>query len=73
MVDSLTTYMNKEYHKENFVRFAERANKLGLVSIEKSIKLAQIEIDKNIYWRNNLYYELRNNLDRAVIDLRLTY
>lgn len=64
--------MNKDYHKENFIRFAEKANKLGLVSIEKSIKLAQIEIDKNIFWRNHLYEELRDNLDKAVTDLRLT-
>lgn len=65
--------MNKDYHKENFIRFAEKVNKLGLVSIEKSIKLAQIEIEKNIYWRNNLYSDLRKNLDLAVSDLRLTY
>lgn len=73
MIDAVTTFMNKDYHKENFIRFAEKANKLGLVSIEKSIKLAEIEIDKNIYWRNNLYSKLKDNLDKAVVDLRLTY
>lgn len=72
MVDSLTTFMNKEYHKEQFVRFAEKANKLGLVAIEKSIKLAEIEIDKNIYWRDHLYEKLKDILDKAIIDLRLT-
>lgn len=71
MVDAVTTFMNKDYHKENFQRFAEKANKLGLVAIEKSIKLAEIEIDKNIYWRNNIYDQLKATLDKAVIDLRL--
>lgn len=72
MIDSLTTFMNKEYHKEQFIRFAEKANKLGLVAIEKSIKLAEIEIDKNIYWRDHLYEKLKDILDKAIIDLRLT-
>lgn len=64
--------MNKDYHKEQFTRFADKANKLGLVAIEKSIKLAEVEIDKNIYWRNNLYSKLQDILDKAIIDLRLT-
>lgn len=64
--------MNKDYHKEQFMRFAEKANKLGLVAIEKSIRLAEIEIDKNIYWRNNLYSKLKTTLDQAIKDLRLT-
>lgn len=72
MIDSVTTYMNKDYHKEQFIRFAEKANKLGLVAIEKSIKLAEIEIDKNIFWRDNLYPQLNANLDQAIRDLRLT-
>lgn len=63
--------MNKVYHKEQFNRFAERANKLGLVAIEKSIKLAEIEIDKNIFWRDNLYNKLKTTLDMAIKDLRL--
>ncbi|XP_070493928.1 aminopeptidase N isoform X2 [Chironomus tepperi] len=71
MVDAVTIFMNKDYHKENFQRFAEKANKLGLVAIEKSIKLAEIEIDKNIYWRNNIYNQLKDTLDKAVADLRL--
>lgn len=72
MVDSVTTFMNKDYHKEQFIRFADRANKLGLVAIEKSIKLAEIEIDKNIFWRDNLYGKLKDILDKAIVDLRLT-
>lgn len=72
MIDSVTTFMNKEYHKEQFIRFAEKANKLGLVAIEKSIRLAEIEIDKNIYWRDHLYDKLKDMLEKAVTDLRLT-
>lgn len=72
MVDSVTTFMNKEYHKDQFVRFAEKTNKLGLLAIEKSIKLAEIEIDKNIFWRDNLYGKLSSILEKAVQDLRLT-
>lgn len=72
MVDSVTTFMNKDYHKDQFGRFQEKVNKLGLVAIEKSIKLAEIEIDKNIFWRDNLYNKLKNNLDMAIVDLRLT-
>lgn len=71
MVDSVTTFMNKVYHKEQFARFAERTNKLGLVAIEKSIRLAEIEIDKNIFWRDNLYNKLKTTLDMAIKDLRL--
>lgn len=63
--------MNKVYHKEQFTRFAERTNKLGLVAIEKSIRLAEIEIDKNIFWRDNLYNKLKTVLDMAIKDLRL--
>jgi hypothetical protein len=72
MIDSVTTFMNKEYHKEQFIRFSEKANKLGLVAIEKSIKLAEIEIEKNIFWRDNLYTKLKDILEKAIVDLRLT-
>lgn len=64
--------MNKEYHKEQFIRFAEKANKLGLVAIEKSIKLAENEIDKNVFWRDNLYTKLKDILEKAIVDMRLT-
>lgn len=72
MVESVTTYMNKVYHKEQFERFAEKANKLGLVAIEKSIKLAEIEIDKNIFWRDHQYEKLKDILDKAIEQLKLT-
>jgi len=71
MIDASTTFMNKVYHKEQFERFAEKTNKLGLVAIEKSIKLAEIEIHKNIYWREHLYGKLKEYLDQAIQQLRL--
>lgn len=71
MIDALTTNMNKEYHKDQFKRFAERARKLGLVAIEKSIKLAEIEIDKNIYWRNTCYGKFKALLEQLIKDLNL--
>ena len=71
MVDAVTTFMNREYHKQQFIRFAEKTNKLGLVAIEKSIKLAEIEIEKNIFWRDNIYPKLKDFVEKAVVDLRL--
>ena len=71
MVDSLTTFMNKDYHKEQFERFAQKANKLGLVGVEKSIKLAEIEVDKNIFWRSRSYNKLKEFLDKLIEDLNI--
>ena len=69
MIDSVTTFMNKDYHKEQFKKFAEKANKLGLVTVEKSIKLSEIEIQKNIFWHDNLYSQFKKYLDKVIIDL----
>ena len=63
--------MNKDYHKEQFDRFAQKANKLGLVAIGKSIKLAEIEVDKNIFWRNRSYNKLKEYLDKLIEDLNI--
>lgn len=72
MIDSVTSFMNKDYHKEQFTRFADKANKLGLISIVKSIKLAEIEIEKNIFWRNNYNTKLKEYLDKAIQDLGIS-
>lgn len=66
MVDSLTTYMNKEYQKEQFVRFAKKARRLGLKSVEKSVQLAIQQVDLNIYWRSRSYYNLQKYLKMMV-------
>lgn len=46
--------------------FAEKAKKLGLNAVEKSIKLAGIEIDKNIYWMENSYESFKKLLQQMV-------
>lgn len=63
--------MNKEYQKEQFERFAQKANKLGLVAVEKSIKLAEIEVDKNIFWRSRSYNKLKEFLEKLIDDLNI--
>lgn len=66
MVDSVTTYMNKEYQKEQLVRFAKKAKRLGLKSVEKSVQLAIQQVDLNIYWRSRSYYNLQKYLQMMV-------
>lgn len=71
MIEALTTNMNKDYHKDQFQRFFEKSKKLGLVAIEKSIKLAEIEIDKNIHWRSKSYDKFKELLDKFIQDLHI--
>ncbi|XP_037909799.1 aminopeptidase N isoform X2 [Hermetia illucens] len=63
MVDALTTFMNKEYHREQFEKFALKARKLGLGAIERSIFLANEQVKNNIYWRSRSYYSLKGFLE----------
>ncbi|XP_055381623.1 aminopeptidase N isoform X2 [Condylostylus longicornis] len=62
MVDAITTYMNKDYQLEQLMRFGEKAKKLGLTSIEKTIHLAKEKVKNNIYWRSNCYHSLKTFL-----------
>lgn len=71
MVDSVTTYMNKEYQKEQFERFGEKARKLGLKSVEQSIDRALVKVKNNIHWRSNSYYELQKFLEMLVQQLHI--
>uniref|UniRef100_A0A336M1Y0 Aminopeptidase n=1 Tax=Culicoides sonorensis TaxID=179676 RepID=A0A336M1Y0_CULSO len=71
MIDSVTTYMNKEYHQQQFERFAKKARKLGLKAIEKSIHLAEEQIQNNVEWRNRSYYKLQKYLDKVIKDLKI--
>lgn len=66
MIDSLALRMNKETHRNHFEMFAEKAKKLGLNAVEKSIKLAGIEIDKNIYWMENSYEPFKKLLQQMI-------
>lgn len=71
MIDSVTTYMNKEYQKDQFERFAEKASKLGLTSVEQSIQLALEKVKNNIFWRSRSYYKLQAFLEMLTRDLHI--
>lgn len=71
MIDSVTTYMNKEYQREQFERFAEKARTLGLTSIEQSIQLAMEKVKNNIFWRSSSYYKLQAFLEMLTRDLHI--
>lgn len=63
--------MNQPHHKEQFDRFARKARKLGLRTIEKSVYLAEEQIVNNIHWRDRSYYKLQEFLDKLIQDLHM--
>ncbi|XP_012161752.1 aminopeptidase N isoform X1 [Ceratitis capitata] len=71
MIKSITTYMNKEYHKEQLQQFADRAHKLGLTAVEEAIGLAMEQVNNNIYWREHSYYQLKGFLEAIVSEFRI--
>lgn len=71
MVDSVTTYMNKDYQRDQFDRFAQKAQRLGLKSVERSIILAMEQVKNNIYWRSRSYYKLQTFLEALTRDLHI--
>lgn len=71
MIDSVTTYMNKDYQKDQFQQFAEKARSLGLKSVETSIKLASERVKNNIYWRSRSYYKLQEFLETLTRQLHI--
>lgn len=71
MIDSVTSLMNQQHHKEQFDRFARKARKLGLRTIEKSVYLAEEQIVNNIHWRSRSYYKLQEFLDKLIQDLHM--
>lgn len=71
MIDSVTTYMNKEYQKDQFDKFAKKAEQLGLASVERSIQLAVEQVKNNIYWRSRSYYKLQGFLETLTRDLHI--
>lgn len=71
MINSVTTYMNKDYQLEQFERFAEKAAKLGLKSVEQSVKLAMENGKNNIFWRSRSYYKLQAFLEMLTRDLHI--
>lgn len=73
MIESLTTYMSKDYQLEQFGRFAEKAKKLKLTGVEKSILLATEQVKNNIFWRSNSYYGLEKFLEELMKAFNLYY
>lgn len=71
MIDSVTTYMNKDYQKEQFDKFATKAQQLGLTSVERSIQLAAEQVKNNIYWRAGPYYKLQGFLESLTRELHI--
>lgn len=71
MIESLTTFMNKSYQKEEFERFVEKANKLGLTAIKHSIELAIERVKNNIHWRSNAYNDLQKFLEMLTRDMHI--
>lgn len=70
MVDSVTTYMNKEYHLQQLVEFKEKAENLGLKSVEGSIQLAVQKVKNNVFWRSRSYYKLQQFLETLANQLQ---
>lgn len=66
MVDSVTTYMNKDYHLEQFNQFIKKAQDYGLKSAEGSIQLALENVKHNIVWRSRSYYQLKIYLESMI-------
>ncbi|XP_058127378.1 aminopeptidase N [Anopheles ziemanni] len=71
MIDAVTVMMNKPQHQERFDRFARKAHRLGLTTVEKSIRLAREQILNNIYWRSRSYYELERFLKQFMVDMHI--
>lgn len=71
MVKSITTYMSKDYHKEQLERFKDKAQKLGLKSVVNAIDLAMEQVNNNIYWRNRSYYSLKGFLEDIVREFQI--
>lgn len=71
MVDSVTTYMNKDYHLEQLQQFQAKAESIGLKSVGSSIQLAVKKVQNNVYWRSHAYYKLEGFLSTLTRDLHI--
>lgn len=70
MVDSITRYMNKEYHLQQLEEFKTKADNLGLKSVEGSIQLAVQKVKNNVFWRSRSYYTLHKFLTELANQLQ---
>lgn len=73
MIDSVTTFMNKDFQLEQFERFAEKAKGLGLTAVEGSIQLAIDQVRNNIFWRSRSYYNLHTFLEQIIKHFHINY
>lgn len=71
MVQTITTYMDKDYHLEQLERFTKKVQSLGLKSVEKSLILAKEDIKNSIYWRSRSYYSLKGFLESLVNEFHI--
>lgn len=71
MIDSVATYMNKDYHLEQINQFVKKSQDLGLKSVEGSIQLAVQKVKNNIYWRSRSYYKLQMFLESLTKHLHI--
>lgn len=71
MILSLTSYLNKEYQREQMYRLAKKADSLGMKNIIKSIKLALDKVNNNIEWRTRSYQKLYDTLKGIITDLHI--
>lgn len=72
MVDSITRFMNKDYHLEQLEEFKVKAEQLNLKSVGGSIELAVQKVKNNIFWRSRSYYKLQAYLNELVRDIRIS-
>jgi hypothetical protein len=66
MIEAVTLRMSKPYQKERFHQFAIKVESFGYTEILKSINLASVEIDKNVYWMEHAYDNFKYHLEKIV-------
>lgn len=71
MIESVATYMNKDYHLEQIYRFFKKAQDLGLNSVENSMQSTVKKVENNIYWRSRSYYKLQSQLESLTKHLQI--
>lgn len=72
MVDSVTTFMNKDYHLEQLYRLVKKAKEHGLISAEGILQLAIEKVKNNIRWREKSYFQLKTFLEILVQQFRIS-
>lgn len=71
MINSITGFMNKDYHLEQLKQFKAKAECLGLKSIEETIQLAEKKVRNNVFWRSRSYHKLQMFLSKLTHDMHI--